>query len=542
MDSKESILIVDDDESIRRTLTLIFRKEGYEIETAETGQEAIEKAQGRFFNLALLDIKLPDIEGIELIEPLREMHPDMAAIMITAYATIDNAVKALNRGASAYIIKTLGMDEVLAAIRGCLEKQRLIIENRRLYQVVQQELAERKQAEEALRRSEERFRELANLLPQTVFEIDLKGNFTFVNRYGLEYLGYTQEYLDEGLNTLQLFIPEDRERVQENIQRILSGDKQTGNEYTALRKDGSTFPVIIYSSLIIHENKPVGLRGIIVDITERKQMEEELERRVEQRTKELKVTQAQLFQTSKLANLGEMATGLAHEMNQPLAGISLSATYLRKLMVMGKLSQEEIELGLNDIESSVKRMSRIINHVRTFARQETFEFIQVDVNQTIAEALGLLGEQLRLHKIEVVEDLSSDLPKIVGEPYQLEQVWINLIINARDAVDEKGEQISGGRLQIADYKKNINISTTYNPESKFVEISVGDNGIGMSEEVKPRVFEPFFTTKEVGTATGLGLSICYGIIESHKGQMEVESKEGEGTAVKVTLKLEVDDD
>ena len=141
MNEKESILIVDDDESTCRTLALILRKKGYETEAAGTGQEAIEKAQGRFFNLALIDLRLPDMEGVELLAPFKEMHPDMAVIMITTYASLETAVWALNEGASAYITKPLNMDEVLAKIRKVFEKQRLVREKR--------------QAEEALRRSVE---------------------------------------------------------------------------------------------------------------------------------------------------------------------------------------------------------------------------------------------------------------------------------------------------------------------------------------------------------------------------------------------------
>lgn len=140
------------------------------------------------------------------------------------------------------------------------------------------DITERKKAEEELRESEERFRELAELLPQIVFEIDERGNFTFANRWALEVSGYTQEDIDRGLNVLQVFIAEDRDRVKKNIQRILSRERLDGNEYTVLRKDGSTFPVIIYSSPIIHEKKPVGLRGIGIDITERRRAEKALQK------------------------------------------------------------------------------------------------------------------------------------------------------------------------------------------------------------------------------------------------------------------------
>jgi len=150
MDSKESILIVDDNEGARRSLALFFRQKGYEVDTAQTGQEAIEKVQGRFFNMALLDIRLPDIDGVELLAPLKEIHPDMVAIMVTAYASLENAVRALNNGAFAYITKPVNMDGVLATVREGLEKQHLVVENRRLYQATQKELAERKRAEEEL--------------------------------------------------------------------------------------------------------------------------------------------------------------------------------------------------------------------------------------------------------------------------------------------------------------------------------------------------------------------------------------------------------
>jgi PAS domain S-box-containing protein len=150
MDEKESILIVDDDETTRKILTLIFGKKGYETETAGTGREAIEKAQGRFFNVALLDIRLPDMEGVELLAPLKEMHPDIVVILATGHASLETVVQALNEGASAYITKPLNVDEVLATVRKALEKQRLAMENKRLYQEIQRELAERKWAEEAL--------------------------------------------------------------------------------------------------------------------------------------------------------------------------------------------------------------------------------------------------------------------------------------------------------------------------------------------------------------------------------------------------------
>jgi DNA-binding NtrC family response regulator len=141
------ILIVDDDDSTHQSLSLILRRKGYRIEGAWTGQEALKKARGQFFNVVLLDIKLPDVERVDIIIPLKELHPDIVVILTTGYASLKTAVQAMNAGASAYITKPLNMDEVLAKIAETLEKQRLVTENKKLYKAVQEELIERKRAE-----------------------------------------------------------------------------------------------------------------------------------------------------------------------------------------------------------------------------------------------------------------------------------------------------------------------------------------------------------------------------------------------------------
>jgi len=164
MKEKNSILIVDDDESISRSLSLIFSKEGYETETAGSGQEAIEKVMGGFFNVAFIDIKLPDIEGINLIGPLKKICPDMVAIMITAFASLETAIQALHDGASGYIIKPFNMDDVLLILRNLLEKQHLIMENRRLLEVTKKELSQRKRMENKLKKTTQD-------LEQTVLEL-----------------------------------------------------------------------------------------------------------------------------------------------------------------------------------------------------------------------------------------------------------------------------------------------------------------------------------------------------------------------------------
>jgi PAS domain S-box-containing protein len=288
MDEKQSILIVDDDESTLKTLALIFDQKGYETETALTGREAIEKARERFFNLAFLDIKLSDMEGVELLTPLKKMYPNMVVIVITGYASLETAVRALNDGAAAYITKPLNMDAVLATVKEGLEKQRLVMENRRLYQEAQQELVERKRAQEELKKSEKRYRSLVEDINDGYFIVQ-DGKFVYVNRAFANLLGYTkavilrtkfsrvfpQKYV-EGLSKDDLKGRRDRKHIAED-------------EFEISRKDGENL-VLEIRSRVIEYNGRRAIAGICKDITERKKAETALKEKVEELEKWYKVT------------------------------------------------------------------------------------------------------------------------------------------------------------------------------------------------------------------------------------------------------------
>lgn len=178
-----------------------------------------------------------------------------------------------------YVIKSQGVFEILfdPIILAALTTPLLY---HFVFHPLQEALKQRQMAVEALQTSQEKYRELADLLPQTVFELDMDGNFTYSNRYGFDSTGYTQEDIDNGLNALQLFSPEDQERIKQNIVKLINGEQINANEYTLKRKDGSLVPVLIYSRPILRDGKPVGLRGIVVDITDRKRMERELQNNI----------------------------------------------------------------------------------------------------------------------------------------------------------------------------------------------------------------------------------------------------------------------
>jgi C4-dicarboxylate-specific signal transduction histidine kinase len=247
--------------------------------------------------------------------------------------------------------------------------------------------------------------------------------------------------------------------------------------------------------------------------------------------KELSDTHIQLIQTARLASLGELSAGVAHELNQPLMVIrSLSQVMLRNF---GELSPEQIQGQLTVIERNTKRMMNIINHLRMFSRQTPSEMSAADVNRIIEDAFLMIGEQLRLRNIRVEKNFEPDIPPCYGNPNQLEQVFLNLITNAKDAIMEKMASQSDftGKLEIITRRSSDN--------QKTLEILFKDNGTGVPSECRNKLFDPFFTTKEVGKGTGLGLSISYGIIKDHQGSIEIMETSPEGTSFVITLPFEM---
>jgi histidine kinase len=234
-------------------------------------------------------------------------------------------------------------------------------------------------------------------------------------------------------------------------------------------------------------------------------------------------TEQQLIQASKMATLGEMATGVAHELNQPLAVIkTASRFFIRKIAKEEKIEDEILSTMATEIDSYVDRAAKIINHMRQFGRQSDVTLEKVQLNNVLERALEILGQQLKVRGIEVVWDLAPDLPLVLADPDRLEQVFINLLINARDAIDEKWQSQPN---QTGEKKITLKTST----DDRVITVEVNDTGPGIPESMLERIFEPFFTTKKVGQGTGLGLSISYGIIKDCKGSIQAVSGKNQGT-------------
>ncbi len=533
------VLIIDDDRVTREQIAKELKRHYCEPFLAADGKEGLEVLLREDISILLLDVKLPDVDGLEFLKQVKDQKPNCEVIVITGFGSESIAIQSLRRGAIDYLEKPINFDELAAALGRAQEK------------LLEREELSYKSTVLLIDDEESAILPLKRFLEKEGYEVFTalsgKDGLRLIENNKIDIL-VTDIHIGDA-NGIEILHA--AKKLYKDIEGIVvTGQKDEILAIDSLRAGASDYLTkpINFDELLLSMQKVVDKINLNRDRLYRNRelkisseiiakMNEELERRIEDRSRELNQTQAQLFQTSKLATLGEMSAGLAHEINQPLGGIALICANIKKSIERGKFSQEMLMVDIADIQKSIQRMTRVIQHMRTFARQDALKFIDVEVDSTINSALSLLGEQLRLHEVEVVLELGQDIPKIMGEPFQLEQVWINFMSNARDSMDEKELKIKEGRLPAGPYSKKLTVSTSFEPGGKFVKVVFADNGMGISDEKKKKVFEPFFTTKEVGKGSGLGLSISFGIIESHHGKISVEGPEGEGASFIVLLPI-----
>ena len=526
MENKARILIVEDDESTSKGLRFVLKKRGYDAVEAGTGKEAIEKAKEQFFNITILDIRLPDMEGIELISPLKKIHPGMLVIMATAYASSKTAIRALNEGASAYLTKPFNMAEVLEKIKESLEKQCLVTENKRLYEKAQQEITERKQTEKALENSEKRLNSIIKTVPDIIYRLDVKGVINFISdavkRYGYSATGLL------GTNILQLVCPEDREKAHYIITPGGTDKKDAGSleirllpeKYPSFavqgRSKSTVNPTFLVTAERLYEsgkegmNKFAGTQGIARDITKQKQLE------------------AQLRQSQKMEAIGTLAGGIAHDFNNLLMGIQSDISLLLR-----DIDQMDTSCKyLKSIERYVQSGAKLTSHLLGYARKGRYALKTIDLNQLLKETSEAFSRTRK--EVTIRRKLAKDLLATEADPNQIEQVFLNLFINAADAMSEGGN-ILLKTLNVT--HKDINKGKLYQPEpGKYILITITDTGKGINKKTIEHIFDPFFTTKERGQGTGLGLASVYGIIKGHCGYINVESRPGKGATFSIYLR------
>jgi PAS domain S-box-containing protein len=429
-----------------------------------------------------------------------ERDPDAEVIIITGHGDLNLAVECLRRNASNFLTKPVS-DELLSfAMKRSLE--RLALKHK-----VKQYT---RNLEDLVRQAESRLQQMyhfrENLIensPDAIVCIRKGGNIIIFNTAAERLLGYTKDEVIGELNIRALYPP----GVARQVMKDLRSDGFGGpgvlqkQELSLVDRHGNEIPVFISASLLYEEGEEAGSVGIFTDLRERKAMEQKL------------------LQTEKLSSLGKIAAGIAHEINQPLTGVLTFASLL------GRRLQDDEEAG-RDVQIIVRETHRIRNIVKgilDFARETPARKTSMPIEQVLDQTLELIVHQQRFFGVELTKDYGADTPRVSVDGGQLQQVFMNIVFNALDAMNGQGV------LTIRTRSRN-----------GLVEVEIADNGPGMPQDIMSKIFDPFFTTKDSssGVGMGLGLAISYGIVQNHQGEIMVTSQEGRGTTFTIQLPVE----
>jgi len=371
-----------------------------------------------------------------------------------------------------------------------------------------EEISKRKHLEQALKESEERYRTLVDTANTSIIAVDEKGKITFINPAAEKLFDYKKdEILNRDIATLipgrykTLF----EQKINNSTEAELTSYMDNTVEFTGLKKNGQEIPLEISISKCRIEGTRI-YTAIIMDITERKNLQE------------------QLIQSAKLAAIGELISGVTHEINNPLA---IVLGYAEMMLAEPEMS-EEIKKYINIIYKESERARKVIQNLLSFARQHNPDKESISINNLLDDTIMLAEYDIRKNNINLKKNYAQNLPYIMADPNQLQQVFLNLIINAQQAVAEKNG------------KGEISITTLFKDEesdekNERVIISISDNGCGINTDILNKIFDPFFTTKPVNKGTGLGLSVSHGIIKEHGGNIYAKNNEGEGATFYIEL-------
>ena len=485
-----TVLVVDDDSALARTLADILRLEGYEPRTAASGEQGLDVARtmSDSLALALIDLRLPDMTGLDLINRLREVSASTQVVILTGNASVDSAIGAMREQSLDYLVKPVAPDQLLRSV------------------AVAGERWQRKMAEEALRKTSERFARVFESVSEIIAIVGADRTIQFASPSVESVLGHDPVSL-VGMSVYELVAPEDTARVQQLMNGRMS--PTTAFEVKARHKDDS-FRILEVVANTFGEHGEGEVVLTARDITERRQLEN------------------QYRQSQKMEAVGRLASGVAHDFNNVLTAIAGFSDLLLEDLPGDDPRREDVA----EIRRAVDRGAALSRQLLAFSRQQVLSPQLVNLDALISDMSAMLrrvlGEDIELRFIPCDHDCI-----VSADPGQLEQVLLNLAVNARDAMPDGGKlTIEVGRVDLDASYAEQHFPVEPGP---YVQLSVSDTGLGMDEKTKAHIFEPFFTTKEKGKGTGLRLSTVYGIVKQSGGYVWVYSEPGQGATFKVYL-------
>jgi PAS domain S-box-containing protein len=492
------VLIVEDSEDDALLVVRILRRSGYDLtyERADTAAAMHAALDKQPWDIIIADYSMPEFSGLDALALLKQRGLELPFIIVSGSIGEDVAVVAMKAGAHDYMMKGS-----LARLIPAVDRELREAEVRRA----------RRQAEETLRLLESGVQQVEEAIMITTADFAPPGpRIVYVNAAFIKMTGYT---IGEVVgNTLALLQGSKAERfIFADLQTKLSKGESVSRETTNYRKDGREFISEWHIAPIRNQQGDIThLVSIQRDVTERRRAEAELQQQREA-----------LHQSEKLATMGQLLAGVAHELNNPLSVVMGQAALLQQ-SIRGKRQLERAD----KIVQAAERCARIVNNFLALARQRPPERHPVHLNQVVREAVELLAYPLRVDSVEVCFELAEELSVLRADAHQLHQVVVNLVANAHQAMRE------------TPLPRRLTIATGVTAGGSRLWLEVRDTGPGIAPEVCARIFEPFFTTKPPGVGTGLGLSLCQGIVAAHGGAISVVPREESGAVFRVELPVQ----
>ncbi|MFZ0610814.1 MAG: response regulator [Desulfobacterales bacterium] len=509
MSERAAVFVVDDELRMCESLKALLQPRGYDVTAATSGEEAFRIIGRQNFDLFLLDICIPDHDGFSLMEHILNQLPDTPVIMMTGEASVDSAVKALREGAYDYLKKPFETEELVKTIDNALRQKML--------QEINQEMEDR------LRASEKRFRFMVQQSPDMIYTLDAHGRFTFINSAAEKLFGYRATDL-VGKSYQTMLYETDIDKACWKFNERRTGKRATSAFELRLkpgpRKESEAgrpgdFAVVELNATGVYRRagtrrQLIGTYGVARDKTFRK------------------ILETQLLQAKKIEALGNLAGGIAHDFNNLLMGIQGIVSLILFKIEAGSPFKSQLQT----VEQYIQDGAGLTRQLLTFVRGGALEIQPTDVNALLQKQNQLFGRTRKA--IRITEKLAPKVLLIEADPSQIEQVFLNIYVNAGHAMPGGGElHVQTANVRLTE-KSLLTRSRNLKP-GRYVKISVSDTGIGMDESIVQRIFDPFFTTKKLGKGSGLGLYSAYGIIKNHGGHIQVTSKQGSGTTFTIYL-------
>lgn len=493
------ILLVDDEESIRNMMRMTLELDGYDVETAADGPIAIQKFQEQSPDVVLLDVRIPGMDGVEVLRRIKELNHDAEVIIISGHGDMEMAIECLRMEASNFLTKPVSEEILSLSLKRSLEKVAL---RRKVKQYTRDLETLVREANVELEKAYQFRENIIEHSPDAIVCIRKGGMIIIFNSAAEKLLGYRKDEVIGVMNIVQIYPPGVARKIMKDLKSNDFGgiDILQKRQVSLVHKHGAELPVYISAAILYENGKEAGSVGIFTDLREKIKLEK------------------QLLRSEKLSSLGKLSAGIAHEINQPLTGVLTFAHLLAKKFKNDESTRKDLEI----IVRETTRIRGIVQGILDFAREMPMQKKPRKIEEVLDQTLEIIVHQQRFFGIQLVKEYGANIPEIVFDSNLMEQVFMNIVLNALDAMHGKG------RLTIRTRRVD-----------EWVEIEFEDTGLGMPESMLDKIFDPFFTTKDSteGMGMGLGLAVSYGIVKNHNGDIIVASTEGVGTIFTIRLPL-----